>query len=107
MPRVTKANARQHLQSALDVFTEVTDEAIGATSTWNGKMNVIGGYSFKQCTGKLRAKYGIPSQASPLVKQEIDRDFAELSTKNYHRLNASTLRRMVGWITQQSEENET
>ncbi|KAI6659461.1 hypothetical protein LOD99_10777 [Oopsacas minuta] len=107
MPRITKANARQHFQSALDVFTEVTGEAIGATLPWNGKMNVIGGHSFKECTGKIRAKYGIPSQASPLAKQEIDRDFAELSTQNYHRLNASTLRGMIGWITQQAEENET
>ena len=47
MPRVTTANARNHLQLALDLFQRVTGEAVGATFSWNEQMNVIGTQSFK------------------------------------------------------------
>ena len=91
MPRITKANARKHLQSALDVFTKVTGEAVGATFTWNGKMNVIGTNSYKEYADKnqneiwhsLISSVHRPSQASPLSKPENDRDFSELFTKDY------------------------
>ena len=107
MPRVTKANAREHLQSALDVFTKVTGEAVGATFTWNGKMYVIGTNSFKEYAEKnqnkiwnsLISSVHRPSQASPLSKPVNDRDFSELFTKEYQKLYVSTLRCMVRWIT--------
>ena len=48
MPRVSRSNARQHLQNALDTLAKVTNETIGVIFTWDGKMNVIGTEAFKE-----------------------------------------------------------
>ena len=41
-----------------------------------------------------------PSQRSPLSKQEHDQDIWELIEGDFSKLNVSTLRRMVGLVTQ-------
>ena len=106
MPRVTKENARQYLQKALDTFSKTTGESIGATFTWKGKLNIIGAQPFdnfaekhqKEIWQSLITSFHKPTQPKP----ELDHEMLALFTKEFTKLNVFTLRRMVGWITQRS-----
>ena len=116
MPRVTTSNARQHLQSAIDLFTKVTGEAVGTTFIWNGQMNIIGSQSFKEFVEKhhkemwhsLISSVHKPEKQSvqsndPATKAEYDCEMLEmLSTQGYPKQNIYTLRRLVGWLMQRT-----
>ena len=57
MPRITRENARQNLQNALDSFAKVIGELIGVIFTWDGKMNAIGTEPIKKFAVRTNPKY--------------------------------------------------
>ena len=95
MPRVTKENALQYLQKALDTFTKTTGESIGATFTWKGKLNIIGAQPFENFAEKhqkeiwqsLITSFHKPTQPKP----ELDREMLALFTKHYLKNEVSIL----------------
>ena len=111
MPRVTKSNARQHLQNALELFSKVTGEAIGATFTWNGQVNVFGAEPFKEFASKHKEVWQALISSvhrsgrvnEPLTKPDQDRnDLRLLSEGNFSTLSVPILRKLVVLVTQRS-----
>lgn len=107
MPRITRSNARQHLQNALDSFTKITGETIGAIFTWDGKMNVIGTEAFKEFSVRNQSEVSktlmspLPKKLTP-SKPEFDHEMLDLLKGDFSKQNVFMLRRMAGWLTQRA-----
>ena len=107
MPRITRENARQYLQNALDSFAKVTGESIGAIFTWDGKMNVIGTEPFKEFAMRNQSEVSKTLMSSlrknlTPSKPEIDHEMLDLLRRDFSKQNVFMLRRMVGWLTQRA-----
>ena len=111
MPRISKANAQKYLLNALELFAKVTGEAVGATFTWNGKINVFGAEPYREYVTKhteevwqiLKSSVHPPRKLDePLSKPSQDRKNLQLISGDFSTLNVATLRHLVTWITQQS-----
>ena len=113
MPRITRANAREHLQKILQLFSKITGEAVGAAFTWGGQVNLAGCESFREFGGKHKDEIwrALISSVHPArqVKEEVisnvenDRIILNLlSEGDFSKLNVYTLRQMIVWLTRRT-----